>query len=97
MTAMIDRRRRRCRLAPKAAAALAAAVGLWALASPDSAHAGSRQITPWCAFMGGTYGYDCSYFTFEQCMETARGLGNHCIPNPRQGYVANRQRHRVRK
>jgi hypothetical protein len=40
------------------------------------------QSAPWCANMGGTWGFDCSYFTFEQCMETARGLGNSCSPNP---------------
>jgi hypothetical protein len=33
--------------------------------------------------MGGDWGFDCSYYTFEQCMATARGLGNSCSPNPR--------------
>ncbi len=39
-------------------------------------------VRAWCANMGGGWGFDCSYFTFEQCMATARGLGNSCSPNP---------------
>ena len=52
------------------------------LTSPNGAKADWRQLAPWCANMGGSYGFDCSYFTFEQCMATARGLGNFCSPNP---------------
>jgi len=40
------------------------------------------QNYPWCAYysdgMGGT---NCGFVTFEQCMETARGLGSLCQPN----------------
>jgi hypothetical protein len=47
-----------------------------------SASAQSRRPAPWCANLGGDFGLDCGYYSFEQCMETARGLGNSCSPNP---------------
>jgi len=60
---------------------IAAAAGL---DGRSGAHADWRQLAPWCAYLGGFNGsYDCSYYTFEQCMATARGLGNSCAPNPR--------------
>jgi hypothetical protein len=41
------------------------------------------QNYPWCAyysdFDGG--GTNCGFTTFQQCMETARGLGSNCQPN----------------
>lgn len=91
-------RPRVCRL-PDARVAIAAIVltGAAAFATPASAQPAWRQAAPWCANMGGGYGFDCSYFTFNQCMETARGLGNFCVPNPRaQHYVEERPRRRVR-
>jgi hypothetical protein len=68
------------------------------LTSPSGANADWRQLAPWCANMGGSYGFDCSYFTFEQCMATARGLGNFCSPNPslQAGSRPIRQQRRVR-
>jgi len=33
--------------------------------------------------MGGQFGFDCGFYSYQQCMETARGLGNSCAPNPR--------------
>ena len=68
------------------------------LTSPNGANADWRQLAPWCANMGGSYGFDCSYFTFEQCMATARGLGNFCSPNPslQAGSRPIRQQRRVR-
>jgi hypothetical protein len=39
--------------------------------------------------MGGRDGgWDCGYYTFEQCMATARGLGGSCAPNPWAIYAA---------
>jgi hypothetical protein len=40
------------------------------------------QNYPWCAIydvLGGAT--NCGFVTFEQCMETARGLGSLCQPN----------------
>jgi len=42
------------------------------------------QNYPWCAiYSGGASGggTNCGFTTFEQCMETARGLGSLCQPN----------------
>jgi hypothetical protein len=40
------------------------------------------QNYPWCAIYGdGMEGENCGFVTFEQCMETARGLGSNCQPN----------------
>ncbi len=42
------------------------------------------QNYPWCAiYSGGAAGggTNCGFTTFEQCMETARGLGSLCQPN----------------
>jgi hypothetical protein len=60
-----------------------ALIGSVALPSQNVANAESRRIPRWCASMGGDFGFDCSYDTFAQCMETARGLGNYCLQNPR--------------
>ena len=70
----------------------------FALLSAGSAQAQSR-VPPWCAYMGGQFGFDCSFYTFQQCMETARGLGNSCAPNPRYQAAprAQRRARRVRK
>jgi len=41
---------------------------------------------PWCAYYGGGGddggGTNCGFLSWEQCMETARGMGNDCRPNP---------------
>jgi hypothetical protein len=41
------------------------------------------QNYPWCAIYSGKGGggTNCGFVTFEQCMETARGLGSLCQPN----------------
>ena len=42
------------------------------------------QNYPWCAIYSdgrGGGGTNCGFRTFEQCMETARGLGSFCQPN----------------
>ena len=72
----------------------------WAIVldSGNKTAADWRQIAPWCAYLGGQgFGYDCSYYTFEQCMATARGLGGSCSPNPRLAFDPDRPRRRVRR
>jgi hypothetical protein len=50
------------------------------------------QNYPWCAiYDGGMGGENCGFTTFEQCIETARGLGSNCQPN-----TQNTSLHRVR-
>ena len=95
--AAIKRPRARGFLAARFVLAAAGLAATAALAAPNAARADWRQAAPWCANMGGGYGFDCSYFTFDQCMATARGLGNFCTPNPRaRYYVEERGRRRVR-
>ena len=51
--------------------------------APTAARA-QYQMAPWCAYLGSWGGsYDCSYYTFQQCMATASGIGNICLRNPR--------------
>jgi hypothetical protein len=60
------------------ASLLGAGMVLIAAARPASA---ARDL-PWCVEMiGGSY-LDCSYYTHQQCIETARGVGP-CIRNAR--------------
>jgi hypothetical protein len=42
------------------------------------------QNYPWCAIYSGGGaggGTNCGFTTFQQCMDTARGLGSLCQPN----------------
>ncbi len=45
-------------------------------------HAGT--VYPWCTSGAGMeFGaVNCGFNTFEQCLQTARGNGQHCQPNP---------------
>jgi hypothetical protein len=71
------------RVALTIAVTLCIAAATAVLGSRNAATADTRRPAPWCAYLGGeSGGYDCGYYTFEQCMETARGLGNYCVPNP---------------
>jgi len=81
-------RAHRSSLAIKLAMALAVTSGAGLFdAGGSAARADWRQLAPWCAAMGGNSGgWDCSYYSLEQCMATARGLGGYCSPNPRAAY-----------
>ena len=52
--------------------------GLGASALPAAA----APSYPWCAVYSNTSG-DCSFNTFQQCLETLSGIGGDCIDNPR--------------
>jgi Protein of unknown function (DUF3551) len=85
-----DRRRRLAGL--NIAVALGAIAGAGLLDARTAIRADWQQRAPWCAYQGGRDGgYDCGYYTFEQCMATARGLGNSCAPNPRVAFDPYRQ------
>jgi hypothetical protein len=43
----------------------------------------------WCVFYDGST-YNCSFYSWEQCYETARGNGGWCRPNFFQGYTGDR-------
>ena len=40
------------------------------------------QNYPWCAHLGtGFESTNCGFTTFQQCMDTVRGIGGFCQPN----------------
>jgi len=42
----------------------------------------ARQWYPWCAMYADRSGITaCGFDTFEQCLETVRGIGGSCIHN----------------
>ena len=59
---------------------------LAALATLTPATAQEHIEYPWCANYGGGFdgggGSNCGFTSFEQCMETLRGMGGFCDPNP---------------
>ena len=63
------------------------AFAAWIMVVPftaDSAQAQAYQgHAPWCANLGylGT-GWECAYYTLQQCMARASGITNNCSANP---------------
>ena len=61
-----------------AAIGIAAIASLLALATPVRA----EIEYPWCAQYGGRDGgRNCGFVSYEQCMETIRGMGGFCERN----------------
>ena len=58
------------------------ALGLLA-AAPFCGAPAQAQNYPWCEYISGTVGggRNCGFVSFEQCMESARGMGNDCRQN----------------
>jgi hypothetical protein len=59
------------------------ALGTLVLASLAHVQPGAAQeaeVYAWCADIGSVQ--TCSFRTLEQCLETARGEGQGCSPNP---------------
>ena len=52
-----------------------------------SEQAAARPPLPWCAYLSGGWGVDCSYYTFEQCREFISGVGGYCGANPYVAFV----------
>jgi hypothetical protein len=83
------------RLSLYAVAFMAATCGLVAAAQ--------AQNYPWCAQYGGDFGgaMNCGFVSFDQCMETVRGMGGFCIVNntyqPPHGTAPSRQKHHAAK
>ena len=54
------------------------------VASISAAPAKAGIEYPWCAQYGGgddNGGRNCGFVSYEQCMETIRGMGGSCEPN----------------
>jgi hypothetical protein len=61
---------------------LGALVALVLTSAPASAFFKRDLNAPWCLAYSGTDGIvECSFYTFEQCMETLWGVGGSCQPN----------------
>lgn len=58
------------------ALALAAAM-LMKLGSADAA-----AYWPWCSLYDESYTRACAFSSWQQCMETVRGIGGYCYANP---------------
>jgi hypothetical protein len=52
------------------------------LIHPHSAKA--APYWPWCSQYGGDMGsaHACAFTSWQQCMETVRGIGGYCYANP---------------
>jgi len=59
---------------------LSLVIGVGLISTGNRAEA---QNYPWCAIYSGKAGggTNCGFVSFEQCMDTARGLGSFCQPN----------------
>lgn len=55
------------------------------IAAAAFASRAQAQNYPWCAQYGEDFGdvLNCGFVSFEQCMETVRGMGGFCIVNNR--------------
>ena len=54
---------------------------LVAVASMSATAARAGIEYPWCAEYGRGGGRNCGFVSYEQCMETSRGMGGFCEPN----------------
>ena len=62
-----------------ALSATVAAVAVLAIAPREAA---AEVYRPWCVGYTATISNSCTFVSFEQCMETARGGGGSCMQNP---------------
>lgn len=75
-----------------------------AIASTVLTTSARAQNYPWCAEYGGDFGgaMNCGFVSFDQCMETVRGIGGFCVVNntyvpPAKAAPARPKRHGSRK
>jgi hypothetical protein len=71
-----------------ALSAMLAAVALLAITPREAA---AEVYRPWCVGYTATISNSCTFVSFEQCMETARGGGGSCMQNPWYLYYGERQ------
>lgn len=59
-------------------------IALAALALIDARATAAEAYPPWCVQYFGSFSgaSSCAFYSFEQCMETARGNGAYCYQNP---------------
>jgi Protein of unknown function (DUF3551) len=44
----------------------------------------SAHAAPWCLFYDQST-YNCGFHSYQQCLESMRGAGGYCRPNPFEG------------
>jgi uncharacterized protein DUF3551 len=58
----------------------------------------AADAAPWCAQYGGRAGgTNCGFHSFQQCLDTVRGIGGFCSRNPFEAYGYNQQRPHARR
>ena len=62
--------------------AAAAMLALLSLCTIGHRPAAAEIHRPWCVGYTATISLSCTFVSFEQCMETARGGGGSCMQNP---------------
>ena len=65
--------------------------GLVLTALALAASPAAAQGRPWCFSESGSRGsgaVTCTFYSFEQCLATASGIGGSCGPNPYPSYGA---------
>jgi hypothetical protein len=62
--------------------AAAAMLALLSLCTIGQRPAAAEIHRPWCVGYVATITFSCTFVSFEQCMETARGGGGSCVQNP---------------
>jgi hypothetical protein len=62
--------------------AVTIAAALVALAGAGVPPASAEVYRPWCVHYFGRGGTNCGFNSYAQCMDTARGAGAYCNPNP---------------
>jgi hypothetical protein len=72
----------------RALSAMLAPVALLAIVPREAA---AEVYRPWCVGYTATISNSCTFVSFEQCMETARGGGGSCMQNPWYLYYGERQ------
>lgn len=71
-------------LASTILASLAAAVTILTVNAPTASAQPANTTRPYCLRDGvnGPGMWDCSYYSMQQCLDTASGAGGTCQPNP---------------
>jgi hypothetical protein len=62
--------------------AVAAMLAALLLSTLGQRPAAAEIHRPWCVGYVATITFSCTFVSFEQCMETARGGGGSCVQNP---------------
>jgi Protein of unknown function (DUF3551) len=76
-----------------------AALAFVLLADAQPSSAQRAIVYPWCLDHGSNEGYftTCAFNTFAQCVQTGRGDGGFCYPNPSYRPVVERPRSQPRR